>query len=305
MDVILHTGAHRTATTTLQRCLADNRRALSAAEVAVWGPKVTRGGIFQGLMGPVGAVLPWHIARAEKRVALRLEALRQSGMRTLFVSEENMLGKLSCVVEETSLYPAVGRRVAAFAQGFAGHRLTIGLGLRAYDEWWASAIAFRVMRGGPMPQTRLREYMVTQPRRWRHVISDIAEALPEARLVVWTHEAMAARPEAVIRALSGQCLPEPSVCPRHNAGPTETELLSYLEDCEVAGDGMRFRSGRFMPFEAHERTALRAQYDEDLAWLATGADGRADWIDEPGAWITGRTGHGRGIPDDGARRRLA
>ncbi|MEX3014394.1 hypothetical protein [Gymnodinialimonas hymeniacidonis] len=304
MDVILHVGAHRTATTTFQHHLAANRGALRAARATYWGPKVVRGGLFRTMSGGTDPILPWQAKRAAKRAALRSEALRQDGIKRLIISDENMLGSLRNVLEDTLLYPGAGRRIAEFAQGFQKHNLTIGLGVRCYSHWWTSALAFRLMRGGPLPRADLRERMVTQPRRWRHIVEEIARAVPDARLVVWTHEALSSAPHLQLHALA-DIATIPASLPILNAAPRGTEVRRFMTDCGLNAEEFTWPDNRFMPFEMHEADALRAQYQDDLTWLAEGAGGSADYIDAMSAQTDAQTVEGRGSSDDGEHRYLA
>ena len=305
MDVILHLGAHRTATTTLQRMLGQSHVALQDAGVAYWGPKRLRAGLFHGLYGS-GPDLPTARAgRPARRIGLQLTMAEDAGAQTLFVSEENMLGSMRAITEAQRLYPAAGARVAGFAAPFSGHRLMLGLSIRCYDGFWSSVLGWRLQRGGPLPRQALCDRLVTQPRRWRHVIADLAQAVPEARLKVWTHEAMAGRPGDVVSALTGVDLSLRGGDAWRNPTPNVSELRSYLEEIGADPSFARPSAGRFMPFDADQRAALRAQYAEDLAWLAAGAGGLADYLDEAGARTLRPTGQGRGRPDDGEFGRLA
>jgi hypothetical protein len=305
MEVTLHVGAHRTATTTFQRHLAANRDFLRDTETVFWGPKVIRGGLFRSMAGASGSYLPWQSGRAAKRVALRLEGLRQDGVRRVILSDENMLGNLRDVLEDTLLYPNAAARVGGFAQAFQGHDLTIAIGVRCYSNWWPSALAVRLSRGGPLPRPRLRECMVTQPRRWRHMISQIAGAAPDARIVVWTYEAMGGTPHRILQEATGVETPATSM-PILNASPRAKAVRDLLRGLDINAEQFPWpASDRFMPFEAFETDALRAQYQDDLTWLANGADGLADYIDVTPTKSGAQTVDGRGIPDDGEHRNLA
>ena len=51
MDVILHLGAHRTGSTSFQEYMTR----VQSGDVAYWGPKITRGGLLDGVHGsPIG-----------------------------------------------------------------------------------------------------------------------------------------------------------------------------------------------------------------------------------------------------------
>jgi len=54
MDVILHIGAHRTATTTFQKYMRSRSAEFAARGVAFWGPLRTRRGLFAGLLPEPG-----------------------------------------------------------------------------------------------------------------------------------------------------------------------------------------------------------------------------------------------------------
>lgn len=304
MDVILHIGAHRTATSALQQHLSLNRADLAEAGVVYWGPKITRGGLFRGAIGGVEGVMAWQERRFTGRCAMRAEAVRQTGAKHLMISDENMVGSLRGALEHTRLYADAGRRIAVYANGFRNHRLTVALCVRDYADWWTSALAFRLLRGGPLPRTDLREHLVTQPRRWRHLIEDLARVLPDARVVVWSFEANANAPHRLILELTGIATSPARVGPI-NARPGTAELLKLMDACHIDPKKFRWTDGRFMPFAPHETEALRAQYQEDLTWLKAGAEGFADYIDAPLAEIKAPTALGRGYPDDGAHRHLA
>jgi hypothetical protein len=305
MDIILHVGAHRSATTTLQRMMGQSGPALNAAGVGYWGPKRTRSGLFSGLIGQDDAVLPWQAGRAEARIRAQIARERRLGRTALFVSEENMLGSMREVLEHGVLYPGTGARLARFARGMDGHRITVALCLRSYEAWWRSALAFRLTRGGPLPSRGYSARLVAQSRRWRDVISDIAMALPDAAIRVWPHESLSAWPDAVAQTLLSRPLDLSGATARLNTGDTLDRMRHYIADIGLHPGLIRAENGRFEPFDQDQRAQLRAHYAEDLAWLAAGAGGKATFLDRPGRKISGPAGPERGRPDDTNHRRLA
>ena len=298
MRIVLHLGAHRTATTTLQRTLVDSHLALQGAGLSYWGPKRLRGGLFDGLYQDGPVLPPRKPGRAKGRIALQLAQAADSGAKALVISEENMLGTMRQIVQAQRLYPGAGTRVARFAEAFGGQDVTLGLSIRCYDAFWASVLGWRMRRGGPLPLPALCDRLVTQPRRWRHVIADLAQAVPQARILVWTHEAMAGRPAELIGTLAGRSVTLKGADRWCNPGARLSDLRAYLDDIGADPALARGAAGRFMPFDAEHRAALRAQYAEDLAWLADGAGGLATHIDEDGATTPRPTGQGRGPTDD-------
>lgn len=299
MDILLHLGAHRNATTTLQHMMGQSQTRLTAAGFGYWGPKRLRAGLFTGLYGGDNALLLRKSGRARARVRLQAQQAADHGIALLFVSEENMLGTMRRLLNQTRLYDGAGARVARFAESFGGHRVTLGLSIRCYDAFWTSVIGWRMRHGGMLPDATLCERLITQPRRWRHVITDLAQAMPGLTIYVWTHEAMAGRPHHVIAALSGVRLALHGQDAWCNPTPDAARLIAECRKAGLTGaEGLGQWAGRFMPFSAYQRAILRAHYQEDLDWLAAGAGGLATYIDSAGTKTRRRTGQGRGRPDD-------
>ncbi len=309
MDVFLHVGAHRTATTSFQRMMGASRDALLGEGIAYWGPKRTRGGLFNGFGDePLAELLPWQARRLKRRVGrvkLAIAVLADDGCDRLVVSEENMLGTLRPCLAQAALYAHARPRLQQFSEAFGSRCRRVAIGIRCYDRFWASALGFSLGRGGPAPTKSVIGKIMAQPRRWRDVIQDVSRAFPEAEIVVWTHEALSNRPDAQAEALLGT--PPPPLKHAydwHNTIPSPAHLRELLMDRDEDPGLIKETGGRFMPFAALERATLRAQYAEDLAWLRSGADGLARYIDDP-ATDWGARGQGRGRSYDGENRRLA
>jgi len=301
VDIILHVGAHRTASTTLQRMMGASKRATDAAGVAYWGPKRTRSGLFNGLGG---ITLPRQRRRVLARIGFQAAQLAQGGTRALWISEENLLGTMRRNIADLRLYPDAADKLAPLGVVLGDHPLTVAMAVRSYDSYWASVLAFRLTRGGAVPTPDLIDRLITQPRRWRHVVASVAAAVPQARVVVWTHEAMADMPDRLVGHLTGVQMALHGADAWCNTMPSIGKLRETVED--FGGDPTLLRAtvGRFMPFDDAQRAVLRAQYADDLAWLRAGAGGMATYIDdlatEPDA-----TGQARGYDHDRKHRRLA
>ena len=305
MDVILHIGAHRTGTTTLQRFLQANRGHLRRQGIAVWGPDRTRDGLFRGLMRPpprLTAEDDLLAARARGRIAIEIARMEAEGLHTLIVSEENMIGGMPNNVLSQRLYPFAAERLARLAQAFAPHPARVALAIRSYDRHWASMLAYCVKQGHGVPDPADLEAIATQPVRWMRVVRQAAAAFPQAALVVWPFEALIGLPEVQLAALLGRPVEGPFQARRewHNAGPSLAELNALLADQGTPGAGLGQPGGgrgRWQPFTDGQIALMRAAYARDLAWLRDGADGLANYIDSPRPQA-GPTGQGRGRHDD-------
>lgn len=275
MELILHLGAHRTASSSLQRLLALNADALRAGHVAVWGPRVTRGGLFRGVMGDPGRRDPMRDIAAHRsagRVALRRQALEKVGARRLLISDENMLGGLRENLTLARLYPSVAARLDRL-QGAIGAPKSVHLMVRAPDAWWTSAFSFLMTRGLPPPDAATLDAVAASTRGWRQVVEDVSAALPNSTLFVGSYEDWGSRPGVVFEHLTSR-EPVQSGVPVVGASLPVDQLQARLreEGCDATLPRL---GGLYAPFTPDQRAEMRAAHADDLAWLAAGADGRA------------------------------
>ncbi|MEM9755870.1 MAG: hypothetical protein AAF914_07755 [Pseudomonadota bacterium] len=283
VDVTLHIGAHRTGTTTFQRMLGQNGPSLRRSGLAYCGPKRTRTDLLAGTFTPGPVFLPWRQRRLTRDAGLVARALADLGAEgggRLVVSDASFLGSIHDCLMTGRLYPDAAARARSLAQLFGPLCRRIGLAVRSYDTYWASALAFALPRGGPLPDAAMLRALVGQDRRWRHVILDVARAFPQAEIVVWRYEAMAARPDALAAALFDTDMPRLHGARNwHRAAPTAAALRGHLADLGAAPGLIKDDCGRFAPFDAAARRALQAAYADDIAWLQAGTAAQIRYID--------------------------
>lgn len=311
MEIILHLGAHRTASTSFQHYMRANAGALTAQGIGYWGPDVTRDGVLRGVMPLAGALhANQQLERARGRIALRLVEMQGQGLHRVLVSDENIIGAPRRNLRRGRLYPGIGERVARFAHAFDGRIARVALSVRAQDSWWASVLAYGVARGHGVPGQDDLDRLVTVNRHWREVIGDLACALPGVELVVLPHEVYAGRPEERLRAMIGGAqVPRKASRLWLNRAPD----LAGLRRAVLARGGdvtqLPEGEGRWQPFGRDQRLALQEAYADDLFWLSAGAEGLARLCEETGPDAAGRhlpSGqNARGHQNGCEKRRLA
>lgn len=276
MDVILHLGAHRTATTTFQHYMQDHAEALAAQQTAYWSPERARTSVFPGLFRNSTAPKGRNLARrAEGRIRLFAAQARASGIAQLLVSDENLLGNCKQNIRAEQLYPAAGERIARVSAAFGGRVRRIVLSIRSQDLWWASACALTVSRGHPVPIDQRLENIAQSRRSWRDVITDLACAAPGAQIDVLTFEAVNGRPERLLRSALGKTPPTDTRRRWLNRSPDVQTLRAALADQGSDPDLLPDGLGRWHPFTPEQSEMMRENYADDLHWLLAGADGLA------------------------------
>lgn len=287
LEVILHLGAHRTATTAFQLWLGANEVRLLARGIAVWAPSRTRAGLFAGLVRPPAQVTA-EDRRAARRAALRIrqqiDRLAADGVTRLLVSEENMAGTILGNLARGAAYPEARARLDRFAEAFDGRVQALGLGIRALDDWWASCLAFAMARGRRPPPPEVLDRIARAGAGWRPLIGAAEGAFAPARITVWRAERLAGAPAGQLAALLDAPAPAgllPPLPGRINAAQGRDGLRAILAgrgDFAVAA-AIRPGAGRWMPFSPPQRQALRRGFEEDLAWLRSGAGAGVTHID--------------------------
>ncbi|MEM9697911.1 MAG: hypothetical protein AAF943_03905 [Pseudomonadota bacterium] len=282
MDVTVHLGAHRTATTSFQHYAQDQEAFLAAERVAVWGPKRTRQSVFPGFFRNARAKKGRDVAqRAAGRLRLHMAQAENQGVERLLISDENLLGTPIDMLRQGRLYPAAGERVARLAQALDTRFSSVVLSIRSLDLWWASICALSVSRGHPMPSSDDLRAIAAHRRGWRDVVTDIACAIPEgAEIKVLPFERFAGQPEALLStALSVDAPADGGQRWLNRSADLDTLRSTFTADGRDAAQ-LPDEAGRWQPFEPEQIALLRELYADDMHWLVAGADGLATSIEE-------------------------
>lgn len=306
MDVILHIGAHRCASTSFQRYLRAHSSRLERDGIGVWGPRRTRSGLFHALLpAPDNSMTRTPRQCSIGRVRLKL-AENAGRFDTLIVSDENLMGKMRQNTKDASLYNGVRDCMARVHQMFESYVSDVVLNIRSLDTYWASVMGYGVARGYRVPDARDLDRLVRSKRSWRDVVTDVAHATPGARLWVLPFETFAGRPDIQLAALANVEAPRHHLRDRINTTPCLSELKQRIDPTQAARlpDG----NGRWNPFSPEQVAVFRESYADDVMWLMAGADGQAWLMDDPDTKWTGldpvSTKKTRGSPNDDQERRM-
>lgn len=294
MDITLHLGAHRCASTSFQFYLRKNADRLAQQGIAVWGPGHTRKGLFSGVFPQPGRIPAVdQFARARGRVALALLKAQQDGATRLIVTDENMIGAPRSNLRDMRLYPSIGERMARHAAVLGGQVARVVLSIRAQDAYWASCLAFSVARGGSVPSQIALEHMAITPRAWRDVITDLACALPGVEIIVMPHEIYAATPELKLAVMLGTGdVPRGNAREWLNRAPDLPGLRRAVIGYGASPAALPTQDGPWRPFSAPQRAQMAEAYRDDLFWLRAGANGLATLTEETDLARAGQTSRG-------------
>lgn len=268
MDVILHIGAHRTATKTMAEYFTAHQMEAQEQGLAFWGSDKKRRGLFAGLCASKNSIMPdtpRQRDRAVQRINMELDRLEKSGVQQLIVSEPAMIGSMMQNVQQGRLYPNAQPRLERFFDAFGARCQQIAFSVRSYESYWESALSYAIPRGFSAPSEDDIDRLVTQPRRWKTVITEGIKAFPQAEAVVWPFEALAGHPDRQLALMTGAVFENKrETRPRSNTSRPREAILKELQERDAP------QPERWPPFSPHHSESFRAQYHDDLKWLKSG-----------------------------------
>src|SRR6056297_3069803 len=209
LTVSVHLGAHKTATTYIQRSLEGARAELTARGVALVLPRDIRGRI--GLQNPAAR---FSVAENDRRIAEgreKLDALfrracAEAGAHRLVVSEETLIGSSRHNLSSQSLYDDIGLRLEVLPGWLNSPRTTFFFSTRAYPGFFASNATTAVRGRALFDAEKLRIGLTGPGRGWAEVVGDIRAAFPRAGLALWRYEDLARIEGRVMGALTGSAV---------------------------------------------------------------------------------------------------
>ncbi len=226
--VSLHLGAHKTASTHLQKSIERNEPLLEQNAIRYFGPKYLRhkDHAFLDLFG---------LRSSGKTVGNRtgqeqIEWLAD-GADQIVLSEENALGPVFNKINPGVLYPQGDLRIERFIEVISPQPVTIFLAIREPSTWLASLYSQRVIGG----EYRSFQDFVgdNQPDllRWSNLIGRLAKISGDRRIFVWRKEDYPEVAAPVLRRMVGWKLGPllERVEGRVNAGLSSAAIAQLVE----------------------------------------------------------------------------
>lgn len=261
--VILHLGAHKTATTYIQRVLQHHRRALRQEGVALLLPRDLRKD--DGIKTPSMRLPPDEFAAACQATGQRLREMMAEACtaRTsrLVISEEGMLGSSQINLTQGALYPDLAQRLQALPLDLNHPDTVVMLAVRGYAGFYSSNVTTAVRRGKIMDVARARRLLLSAQRGWGDVVRDIMAYLPQAQMQIWQYEAFRDLEPAVMTGLVGR----PISHAQESVNRTlSRDAMTCLLDC--FGAPSRFDNAKAIIDEMLQRFPINADNPPYSMW---------------------------------------
>ena len=234
--VALHVGAHKTATSHLQRSVHRAADALAEAGVRYYGPEHLR---LPGRSLP--ALFGLKAGAKQRRAPADQMALLRKGADRLVLSEENFIGVLNTPRRRAVRvrYPDAGPRISALAQAMDCGGVDVFLGIRHPATFLNSAYGQMLLGGRVMPMAQFQKLNPMSGVNWLDLVGRIRQAPGVNRLTVWRYEDHADVFGQVVGGLVGGGRADlvPPLNKRIHVGLSAAAVAAVLDspDIEVTG----------------------------------------------------------------------
>ncbi|MCC5967906.1 MAG: hypothetical protein JJU24_17455 [Natronohydrobacter sp.] len=199
--VLLHIGAHKTASTHLQSVLLANRDRLRAAGCAYFGPDLLRGDLKLPRARAVASVYQRDLSPLRGAV----DAARAEGCRVL-LSDENIHGggpRPPLLAAGGVYYPQAEARVARLLEGLGVRDAVLCLALREPVAHLVSGWGHQYLAGRPMSFAEYCADVDIAALRWSELVGRLAGLRDVAQVLVWRQEEYGALAGRLFPALTG------------------------------------------------------------------------------------------------------
>ncbi len=207
LEVVIHFGAHKTATTFLQKFLKGKRADLRRQGVGYIPLDLSRAAIMPFVVKSVrGEQSPSDMDQGLFR-SLIMEAVDDPEstvpVHRLVLSDENLAGPSLAVLNKAELYPTASGRLRVLVNQFPGARFTLMLCIRDYADFIPSVYCELLRRHKLAPLTKILNRHQDLALSWPAYLSAIAAALPECEVQYWSYEDFVRSPADVTEAITG------------------------------------------------------------------------------------------------------
>jgi hypothetical protein len=273
MLIALHLGAHKTATTYIQKALDQSREALRADGVGYPPLDRIRSTITRQL-----DFAAFGLAGSTTRLLNEY-----SDCERIIFSDENIIGGLRPARGTKIFYGRRRARIGSLVRRLKPNPVKIYFAVRSYEQF-VSAIYCEYIRHNPFVDTDSYLSRLNLPDfSWTDVVATLVELVGAQSVTIWRYEDFPALEEDVFGALSGgraDLVDRPAVRLRESLSAEAVEALHKLERSHGRAKEIRSRVKRveadfpkgpncpaFSAFCRTDAKDLRARYDDEMSGI--------------------------------------
>ena len=203
IKIIIHAGAHKTASTHLQNRVLENENLVVKSGCSYLGPEKIR-----DQFGTLWRALGRSDTPDEQKRKL---AALAAGQPRLVISEENIIGGFKDLMNGPNraiLYPKAVERLARLAQLVAPNPLHIAMAVREPSSYYVSVYNQLLLSGRFQTWERFSKGLDPTAIKWSDILRPIAEIPGVAAVSIWRYEDYHTLLPQILNTLLGQPRPD-------------------------------------------------------------------------------------------------
>ena len=203
IKIIVHAGAHKTASTHLQNRVLENENLVVKSGCSYLGPEKIR-----DQFGTLWRALGRSDTPDEQKRKL---AALAAGQPRLVISEENIIGGFKDLMNGPNraiLYPKAVERLARLAQLVAPNLLHIAMAVREPSSYYVSVYNQLLLSGRFQTWERFSKGLDPTAVKWSDILRPIAEIPGVAAVSIWRYEDYHRLLPQILNTLLGQPRPD-------------------------------------------------------------------------------------------------
>ena len=271
IEIILHAGAHKTASTHLQNRLLENENLLAKAGCSYLGPERIRDefGTLWKALGRSNTPLQQKSKLADLA----------AGQPRLLISEENIIGGFKDLMNgpnRAMIYPKALERLTRLALLVAPNPLHIAMAVREPCSYYVSVYNQLLLSGRFQTWERFSKGLDPTAVKWSDILRPMADIPGVAEVSIWRYEDYHRVFPQVLNTLLGRPPPDipPQLEKRMHAGLSERAVQACCT-WHAAGYGGRLGAVAREDFPISDANPKFAPWPEELvqdSWAAYGKD---------------------------------
>ena len=203
IKIIIHAGAHKTASTHLQNRVLENENLVVKSGCSYLGPEKIR-----DQFGTLWRALGRSDTPDEQERKL---AALAAGQPRLLISDENIIGGFKDLMNGPNraiLYPKAVERLARLAQLVAPNPLHIAMAVREPSSYYVSVYNQLLLSGRFQTWERFSKGLDPTAVKWSDILRPIAEIPGVAAVSIWRYEDYHRLLPQILNTLLGQPRPD-------------------------------------------------------------------------------------------------
>lgn len=182
----IHVGAHKTATTFIQKVLRANRETLSRRGIKY----IPMQNVRKNLTRKILAYKHRGVSRSSTVRGIReyIDEKFTAEYTTLVISDENLIGSCREIYRRSDLYPGTADRLRLLADALQDYDVNVFICVRGYVDFFPSAYCEYLRHNDFIRFEKFLKGIDSKGEYWARVVSDIAAVFGLSNTHVWRYE---------------------------------------------------------------------------------------------------------------------